>query len=131
MIKSPDVTDRHVGLRIRMRRLMLDMSQTKLGDATGVTFQQVQKYEKGTNRISASKLDQMSRILQVPVAFFFEGLPKASGRSKGKSDPSYQPHVLDFISTTEGLALIKAFVKIKDRSLSRQIIQLIETLAER
>jgi hypothetical protein len=58
-------------------------------------------------------------------------LPKASGRSKGKNDPLYQPHVLDFISTTEGLALIKAFVKIKDRSLSRQIIQLIETLAER
>lgn len=131
MIKSPDGTDRHVGRRIRMRRLMLDMSQTTLGDAIGVTFQQVQKYEKGTNRVSASRLDRMSHVLRVPVPFFFEGLPKQSGRSKGKSGPSYPPYVLDFVSTSEGLALIRAFVKIKHRSLSRQIIELVETLAER
>jgi transcriptional regulator with XRE-family HTH domain len=68
-------TDKHVGSRLRMRRLMLDISQTQLGDALGITFQQVQKYEKGRNRISASRLQHLSQILQVPVPFFFEGAP--------------------------------------------------------
>ena len=76
--RAPNPTDKHVGSRVRMRRKMLAMSQTKLGDALGVTFQQVQKYEKGTNRIGASRLQQMSHILQVPVVFFFEGAPNAS-----------------------------------------------------
>ena len=73
--KGPNSTDVHVGRRVRMRRKMLAMSQTKLGDALGLTFQQVQKYENGTNRIGASRLEQISNILQVPVAFFFEGAP--------------------------------------------------------
>src|SRR6187431_2197672 len=73
--KAPNPTDKHVGARVRMRRMMLAMSQEKLGDALGLTFQQVQKYEKGTNRIGASRLQQISHILQVPVAFFFEGAP--------------------------------------------------------
>ena len=76
--KGPNSTDVHVGRRVRMRRKMLAMSQTKLGDALGLTFQQVQKYENGTNRIGASRLEQISNILQVPVAFFFEGAPQAS-----------------------------------------------------
>ena len=73
--KSPNPIDKHVGSRVRMRRMMLSMSQEKLGDALGVTFQQVQKYEKGANRIGASRLHHIARILQVPVAFFFEGAP--------------------------------------------------------
>jgi transcriptional regulator with XRE-family HTH domain len=73
--KAPNPIDQHVGSRVRMRRLMLAMSQEKLGAALGLTFQQVQKYERGTNRIGASRLQQISQILQVPVAFFFEGLP--------------------------------------------------------
>ena len=77
--KRPNPTDTHVGNRVRMRRLMLDMSQTKLGDALGLTFQQVQKYEKGTNRIGAGRLQQISHILQVPISFFFEGGPKLPG----------------------------------------------------
>ena len=76
--KAPNPTDQHVGSRVRMRRMMLAMSQGKLGDALGLTFQQVQKYEKGTNRIGASRLQQISHILQVPVTFFFEGAPTAS-----------------------------------------------------
>jgi transcriptional regulator with XRE-family HTH domain len=72
-------TDKHVGARVRMRRLMLDMSQSQLGNALGLTFQQVQKYEKGSNRVSASRLQHISQILQVPVPFFFEGAPAASG----------------------------------------------------
>ena len=75
--KAPNPTDKHVGSRVRMRRMMLGMSQEKLGDALGLTFQQVQKYEKGTNRIGASRLQQISHILQVPVSFFFEGAPSA------------------------------------------------------
>ena len=79
--KAPNPTDKHVGARVRMRRMMLAMSQEKLGDALGLTFQQVQKYEKGTNRIGASRLQQISNILQVPVSFFFEGAPNNSNRN--------------------------------------------------
>src|SRR5262252_3005385 len=75
--KAPNPIDQHVGRRVRMRRLMLAMSQEKLGDALGLTFQQVQKYEKGANRIGASRLEQISHILQVPIEFFFEGAPNA------------------------------------------------------
>src|SRR6185295_13878486 len=78
--KAPNPTDKHVGSRVRMRRMMLSMSQEKLGDALGLTFQQVQKYEKGANRIGASRLQQIASILQVPVAFFFEGAPHAPGQ---------------------------------------------------
>ena len=82
--KTPNPTDKHVGSRVRMRRMMLGMSQEKLGDALGLTFQQVQKYEKGTNRIGASRLQQIAHFLQVPVAFFFEGAPDLlPGRADG------------------------------------------------
>src|SRR5260370_1858108 len=90
--KSPNPTDKYVGSRVRMRRKMLSMSQEKLGDALGLTFQQVQKYEKGTNRIGASRLQNISHILQVPVSFFFEGTPTLPGVAIGKGaapSPSY------------------------------------------
>ena len=85
--KAPNPIDKHVGSRVRMRRMMLAMSQEKLGDALGLTFQQVQKYEKGTNRIGASRLQQISHILQVPVSFFFDGAPIIAGmpRAEGVS----------------------------------------------
>jgi transcriptional regulator with XRE-family HTH domain len=82
--KSPNPIDKHVGNRVRMRRLMLNMSQTKLGDALGLTFQQVQKYEKGTNRMGASRLQHLSQILQVPVPFFFEGAPTMQQQRNGQ-----------------------------------------------
>jgi DNA-binding XRE family transcriptional regulator len=78
--KAPNPVDKHVGSRVRMRRMMLGMSQEKLGDGLGLTFQQVQKYEKGANRIGASRLQHISHILQVPVPFFFEGAPHLTGR---------------------------------------------------
>src|SRR5439155_22631496 len=82
--KVPNPIDKHVGRRVRMRRMMLTMSQTKLGDALGLTFQQVQKYESGTNRISASRLQQSAHVLQVPVTFFFEGVPSVPGAPRVK-----------------------------------------------
>jgi transcriptional regulator with XRE-family HTH domain len=129
--KVPNPIDRHVGSRVRMRRMMLGMSQEKLGDALGLTFQQVQKYEKGANRIGASRLQQISQILQVPVSFFFEGAP-SSQRSDRVEDFSEAPspaYVSDFLATSDGLALTKAFVRIKDAKLRRRIVDLVEQIA--
>jgi transcriptional regulator with XRE-family HTH domain len=88
-------TDKHVGQRVRMRRLMLGMSQTKLGEALGLTFQQVQKYEKGKNRVGASRLQHISELLQVPVAFFFEGAPHARVRHDAQTDAPSPQYVHD------------------------------------
>jgi len=129
--KASDTTDKHVGKRTRMRRMMLGLSQTELGHALGVTFQQVQKYEKGTNRISASRLQQISGILQAPVSFFFEGAPTAGGHGNAKGQGELAAYVSDFLATAEGVALTKAFLKIKKPKLRRFIIELIEQLAER
>jgi transcriptional regulator with XRE-family HTH domain len=128
--KLPDPTDKYVGSRVRMRRIMLGMSQGALGDALGLTFQQVQKYEKGTNRVSASRLQQLSQILQVPVPFFFEGAPH-SGRSSRKERESPTPiYITQFLSSTDGHALLKAFSRIKSSAVRRSIVRMIETIAE-
>src|SRR5262252_9255692 len=103
--KAPNAIDQHVGSRVRMRRLMLAMSQEKLGGALGLTFQQVQKYEKGANRIGASRLQQISHILQVPVAFFFEGAPTPVGQPDGAEAAPSPTYVSDFLATSDGLAL--------------------------
>src|SRR5947199_1949090 len=124
--KAPNPTDRHVGSRVRMRRMMLSMSQEKLGDALGLTFQQVQKYEKGTNRIGASRLQQISHILQVPVAFFFEGAPSMSPQLDGMKDAPSPAYVSDFLATSEGLALTKAFTRMKEPKLRRRMVDLLE-----
>ena len=129
--KAPNPIDKHVGSRVRMRRMMLGMSQEKLGDALGLTFQQVQKYEKGTNRIGASRLQQISQILQVPVAFFFEGaptIPSATRPDHLQEAPS-PAYVSDFLATSDGLALTKAFTRISDSKLRRRIVDLVEQIA--
>jgi transcriptional regulator with XRE-family HTH domain len=127
--KSPNPTDRHVGARVRMRRMMLSMSQEKLGDALGLTFQQVQKYEKGTNRIGASRLQHISRILQVPISFLFEGAPEIPGQTTGMDEAPSPAYVADFLSTSEGLALTKAFTRIQDGKLRRRIVDLVEEIS--
>jgi transcriptional regulator with XRE-family HTH domain len=99
--------DKHVGSRVRMRRMMLGMSQSKLGDGLGITFQQVQKYEKGTNRMGASRLQHISHILQVPVPLFFEGAPHVPGQPKGNGEASSPAYVSEFLASTDGLALTK------------------------
>jgi transcriptional regulator with XRE-family HTH domain len=107
--KSPSPIDKYVGSRVRMRRMMLAMSQQKLGDALGLTFQQVQKYEKGTNRIGASRLQHICQILQVPVAFFFEGMPSVPGAPQATGAPS-PAYVTDFFATSDGLRLTKSSI---------------------
>ena len=130
--KAPNPIDKHVGSRVRMRRMMLAMSQEKLGDALGLTFQQVQKYEKGTNRIGASRLQQISHILQVPVSFFFDGAPIIAGmpRAEGVSEAPSPAYVSDFLATSDGLALTKAFMRIDDSKLRRRIVDLVEQIAD-
>jgi transcriptional regulator with XRE-family HTH domain len=129
--KAPNPIDRHVGGRVRMRRMMLGMSQEKLGDALSLTFQQVQKYEKGTNRIGASRLQQISHILQVPVSFFFEGAPELHDQSspQGLAEAPSPAYVSDFLATSDGLALTKAFMRIRDPKLRRRIVDLVEQIA--
>jgi transcriptional regulator with XRE-family HTH domain len=128
--KAPNPTDKHVGARVRMRRMMLGMSQEKLGDALDLTFQQVQKYEKGANRIGASRLQQIAHILQVPVSFFFEGAPNATGAPHdGMSEAPSPAYVSDFLATSDGLALTKAFMNIKSPKLRRRIVDLVEQMA--
>jgi transcriptional regulator with XRE-family HTH domain len=128
--KTPDPIDKYVGSRIRMRRIMLGMSQEKLGDALGLTFQQIQKYEKGTNRVGASRLQQIADVLQVHVSFMFEGAPGGTaGGSMGEAaSPAY---VSDFLATSDGLALTKAFTRLKDAKLRRSIVDLVEQIAAR
>ena len=105
--KAPNPVDKYVGSRVRMRRIMLGISQEKLGEALGLTFQQVQKYEKGTNRVGASRLQQISEILQVPVSFLFEGGPSGASSAGGFTEGSSPTYVSDFLATSEGLALTR------------------------
>lgn len=129
--KAPNPVDKYVGSRVRMRRIMLGMSQEKLGEALGLTFQQVQKYEKGTNRIGASRIQQISRILQVPVSFLFEGGPGGSVDGDGFNDAVSPSYVSDFLATSEGLALTRAFTRISDSKLRRSIVDMVEQIAAR
>ena len=126
--KAPNPIDKHVGSRVRMRRMMLSMSQEKLGEALGLTFQQVQKYEKGTNRIGAGRLHEISRILQVPISFFFDGSPREPGAYSATDTAPLPTYVTDFLATSDGLSLTKAFMQIKDAALRRRIVNLVQEI---
>jgi transcriptional regulator with XRE-family HTH domain len=127
--KGPNPIDKHVGSRVRMRRKMLNLSQERLGEALALTFQQVQKYEKGINRIGASRLQQIATILQVPVSFFFEGAPKLQESLNGNSDAETMMHVSEFLASTEGLSLSRAFTRITEPSVRRRILTLVQEIA--
>ncbi|AGA64154.1 putative HTH-type transcriptional regulator [Liberibacter crescens BT-1] len=121
---SPNPIDIYVGSRIRLRRTLLGMSQEKLGESLGITFQQVQKYEKGTNRVGASRLKNISTILNVPVSFFFEDAP-----SDSPSISSEANYIVDFLSSSEGLHLNRAFIRIEDHKVRQKVIELVKVLA--
>jgi transcriptional regulator with XRE-family HTH domain len=128
--KRPNPIDIHVGSRIRLRRNMLGMSQEKLGENLGITFQQIQKYEKGTNRVGASRLQAIASILSVPVAFFFEDAPgRENGNSSGLSEDNSTTYVVDFLNSAEGLQLNRAFVRIADAKVRRKVVDLVKALA--
>ena len=129
----PSPIDVHVGARVRQRRTLLGMNQTKLGDAIGVAFQQVQKYERGANRIGSSRLFDLSRVFDVPIQFFFDDMPKAVaassptlGRGKAKKLPSYQP---DPMVTRETLELVRAYYKITDPEIRKRLRELAKAIS--
>ena len=128
----PNPVDVHVGARLRQRRTLLGMTQTKVGEAIGLTFQQMQKYEKGTNRISASRLYDLSGVLDVPVEYFFDDMPNAvaasslaQGGSKAKKPPSYEP---DPMTKRETLELVRAYYKIEDAEIRNRLRELTKAL---
>ena len=123
--KEPQPIDRHVGTRIRHKRMMLGVSQEALGDALGVTFQQVQKYEKGMNRVGASRLQAIANFLEVPVSYFFDG----TGGQSQRANSAVKDQVLDLIATREGIRLNRAFAAIKDARVRAKIVSMIEALA--
>lgn len=127
--------DIHVGGRVRLRRMVIGMSQEKLGERMGLTFQQIQKYEKGTNRIGASRLFQLSQILDVPVQFFFEDAP-LSGNAKGVAlatgfaESKTEAFLLDFLNSRDGLELNRAFVKITNPKLRKRVVEMVREMSE-
>ncbi len=127
--KAPNPIDIYVGSRVRLRRMMLSMSQEKLGEHLGITFQQIQKYEKGTNRIGASRLQHIATVLEVPVAFFFEDAPGSPQEAAGLAESKTENYVIDFLSSSEGLQLNRAFVQIKEPKVRRKIVELVREIA--
>jgi transcriptional regulator with XRE-family HTH domain len=124
--KQIDPIDKHAGKRLRERRNELGMSQSSLADAIGLTFQQVQKYEKGMNRMGSSRLQQVADVLKVPVIFFFEDAP---GQPKLSSKAPSVMYISKFLATLDGQALIRAFTKIGSAKVRRSIVMLVDNIA--
>ncbi len=127
--REPNPVDRHVGSRVRLRRQIMNMSQEKLGEELGVTFQQVQKYERGTNRIGAGRLWTLARVLEVPVSFFYEGV-NAPGAVGGFAEGDQTPIIDDFLQSSDGVALAQAFSRITDPKVRRRVLELVRSLAD-
>ncbi|MCG7392781.1 helix-turn-helix domain-containing protein [Microvirga sp. ACRRW] len=128
MKKSTSSIDKEVGTRVRVRRISIGMSQEKLGEMLGLTFQQVQKYEKGMNRISVGRLVDIAKILGVEIHFFFDGLKSGKAES-GFAEEESPPYIADVMSTPEGLQLIRTFTGIKSAKVRKSIVQLVASLA--
>ena len=124
--RAAGVVDVHVGTRIRLRRKSMKMSQEQLGEQLGITFQQVQKYERGTNRVGASRLWHISKVLQVPVQYFYDGLPDGVETD----DNPQPPEIYQFINSSDGVALATAVTQIQNKAVRRQILELARSLAE-
>ena len=129
--KRPNSMDSHVGSRVRLRRMMMGMSQEKLGEQMGLTFQQIQKYERGINRVSASRLYELARVLGVTVQFFFEEvqLGQEAATPAGFAEPQAESMIIDFLGSRDGLELNRAFVRIRDPRVRRSIVDLVRSLA--
>jgi len=125
--KKANPVDAHVGYRVRLRRVLIGMSQERLGELLGLTFQQVQKYERGINRIGAGRLYEVAEILDVPISFFYEGVNgvERSGEGGGLESSA----VMDFLSSNEGIQLSTAFIGIKDAKVRRRLLDLVRSIA--
>lgn len=129
-MKMPNPIDVHVGSRLRMRRMLVGMSQEKLGESLDLTFQQIQKYEKGSNRISASRLYDMSRILDVPVQFFFDDMVRSDIDGRSKADkPSGSFEMIEFLSSPDGAQLVRTFSEIESPEVRRNILDLVKSVS--
>ena len=128
--KAPNPIDKHVGSRVRMRRVLIGMSQEKLGEALGLTFQQVQKYERGANRVSASKLYEIAKALQTSVSYFFDGLAETSGDAQAGALEGGSEFMHELVMTPEGLELAALFPKLKRGRVRRRVLDLVKALAE-
>jgi transcriptional regulator with XRE-family HTH domain len=129
-METPNPIDIRVGARLRLRRNMLGMSQEKLGEAIGLTFQQVQKYERGANRIGASRLHELSRVLDVPISFFFDDTdPVRAPATGGFSEPPAEAFESDPLRKRETLELIRAYFAIEDATVRRRLLDLAKALA--
>jgi len=135
--KTPNPIDKHVGSRVRMRRMMLNMSQEKLGDALGLTFQQVQKYERGANRVGSSRLFDLARVLEVPIAYFFEDMEasvanKSPSRLMGVSETRMQAYAVepDPLARRETLELVRAYYRIDEARVRKRVFELTKALAK-
>jgi transcriptional regulator with XRE-family HTH domain len=130
--KRPHPIDIHVGGRVRLRRTMLGMSQDKLADALGLTFQQIQKYEKGVNRIGASRVFEISRILGVAIQFFYDDYDAVTGRSYGfaESGPDEGAAMMELLNTPEGVQLCKHFASITDPKIRKRVLELVKSLSD-
>lgn len=125
--KAPNPVDVHVGKRIRMRRVERKMSTITLGEAIGLTFQQIQKYEKGMNRVGASRLQEISNVLEIPVSFLFEGAP---GSLMSESENTLPDYIVDVMRSPEGVRLVQAFIKITDPNVRRDIVRMVNSIAD-
>ncbi|MDC9701155.1 MAG: helix-turn-helix transcriptional regulator [Alphaproteobacteria bacterium] len=128
--KLPHPVDVHVGGRVRLRRALLKMSQERLASSLGLTFQQIQKYEKGSNRIGASRLWDISKTLNTPISYFYEGLAVSLERSKGLAEDEQHDYITEFYQSSDGLQLVRAFIGIKDPRIRRNIAQFVRSMAE-
>lgn len=130
--RKPHHIDVHVGSRVRLRRMFIGMSQERLGEQMSLTFQQIQKYEKGTNRIGASRLFQLAEVLSVPVGFFFEGLeaPVQGAGAGGFAEANSESYVMNFLDSREGVELNRAFVRIKDPKVRKSIVDMVRAMAD-
>lgn len=130
MAANPDPIDIHVGSRVRLRRTLLGMSQEKLGDALGLTFQQIQKYERGANRIGSSRLFKLSQILDVPVSFFFDDMPEEVERAnRGLAEAPAEPFEADQLSKRETLELVRAYYRVTDAKVRKRVFELVKAVA--
>jgi len=129
LTSKPNPVDVHVGRRVRLRRTLLGLSQEKLGDALGLTFQQIQKYERGTNRIGSSRLYMLSNILDVPISFFFDDMEPATTNGSGLSEGNQTTFEADQLARRESLELVRAYYRIEDPAVRKRVFELVKSIA--